>query len=113
MPINESKQPLPLLIADEEINPVELQNRQGVRRETIEDLSPGKYLTILAVETDEALSPEMYMALLGILKEDFGVLGMQTLFGSAVPDESGFTSDLYLTAHLRLTQVAPTDLEMS
>lgn len=102
MPINEEKAAIPLITGIESISRAELQNRQGMRHETINSLTPGKFLTILAVETELALGVETYFSLLGTLKSQFGVLAMQTLFGTEVPAEEGYESDLHISAHLRM-----------
>ena len=102
MPIDEFAQPKDLTAQEEQLTRVELQNRRGMRSEMIPGLSQGKYLTILAVETEEALTPQEYFGLLTALKTNHGVLAMQTAFAAPIPEEEGHRCDLHMTAHLRL-----------
>lgn len=102
MPIDEFAAPKDLTATETELSQIELQNRKGLKRETISGLSPGKYLTILAVETDSAISVEEYFGLLSALKLDHGVLAMQTVFAAPIPFYEGYNCDLHMTAHLRL-----------
>lgn len=107
MPLDERKEANGLLAKPEELSFAELQNRQGMRYESIRDLRAG-YITILVVDTAEALSAERYASLLAELKSRFGVRGMQTAFGSVVPAETDhYRYDLHLGAHLRVESREP------
>lgn len=102
MPLDETKEVNGLLAKPEELSFVELQNRQGMRHESIRDLSPG-YITVLVVDTAEAMSLETFGRLLGELKSRYGVRTMQTVFGSSVAEETdSYRYDLHLSAHLRI-----------
>ena len=107
MPIDEYALPKDLTAQEEQLSQVELQNRRGMKSEMISDLSQGKYLTILAVETEEALAPQEYFDLLTALKTNHGVLAMQTAFAAPIPEEEGHRCDLHMTAHLRLEYSTP------
>jgi len=102
MPIDEFALPKDLTAQEEQLTRVELQNRRGLKNEMISDLTQGKYLTILAVETEDALTPQEYFTLLAALKTDHGVLAMQTAFAAPIPVEPDYRCDLHMTAHLRL-----------
>ena len=111
MPIDEFALPKDLTAQKEQLSPVEIQNRNGLKREMIADLTQGKFLTILAVETETAFSQEEYFALLGALKTDHAVLAMQTAFAAPIPVEAEHRCDLHLTAHLRLEKNIPLPVE--
>ena len=102
MPIDELALPKDLTAQEEQLTRVELQNRRGLKNEMISDLTQGKYLTILAVETEDALTQQEYFTLLAALKTNHGVLAMQTAFAAPIPVEPDYRCDLHLTAHLRL-----------
>ena len=102
MPIDEFAPPKDLTAQEEQLSRVELQNRRGMKSDTISDLTQGKYLTILAVETEDALTQQEYFSLLTTLKTDHAVLAMQTAFAAPIPVEPDHRCDLHLTAHLRL-----------
>ena len=114
MPIDELAQPKDLTASEEQLSSVELQNQKGLKFDLIPSLTPGKYLTILAVETEDALTQAAYFSLLSDLKANHSVLAMQTAFAAPIPTEDGYRCDLHLTAHLRLepeieTVPEPTD----
>ena len=111
MPIDEFALPKDLTAQEEQLTPVEIQNRNGLKREMISDLTQGKYLTILAVETESAFSQEDYFALLAALKTDHAVLAMQTAFAAPIPLEPEHCCDLHLTAHLRLEKNIPLPID--
>ena len=102
MPIDELAPPKDLTAQEEQLTRVELQNRRGMKSEMISGLTQGKYLTILAVETEDALTQQEYFSLLAALKTDHAVLAMQTAFAAPIPVEPDHRCDLHLTAHLRL-----------
>ena len=102
MPIDEYAPPKDLIAKEEQLSRVELQNRRGLQSKMIHDISQGKYLTILAVETEDALTTQEYFDLLTALKINHGVLAMQTAFAAPIPEEDGHRCDLHMTAHLRL-----------
>ncbi len=104
MPIDETKPANSLLTTPEEMSPIQLQNRQGMRHESITDLESG-YVTVLVVDTAAKLTLEQYARLLEELKERHGVRGMQTAFGCDVPaDRERYRYDLHLNAHLRIEE---------
>ncbi len=107
MPIDETKMATPLTV-QEEPDPVKakinMQNRSGMKHQSIMDLTPGQNLTVLAVTRDAAMTPDEYAAMLAELKAKHGVLAMQTCFNLDVPDYAGFRNDLHLTAHLRIEE---------
>lgn len=102
MPIDPFVQAASLIAVPQEISPVEQQNRYGARHQIISDLTPGKYLTVLAIQTPEPFSAEQFFDILNFLRRDYGVETMQTSFGAIVPGfGEDFRNDLHLTAHLR------------
>ncbi len=111
MPIDEFALPKDLTAQEEQLSRVELQNRRGMQNEMIAGLAQGKYLTILAVETETAFTQEDYFALLSALKLNHAVLAMQTAFAAPVPVEAEHRCDLHLSAHLRLEKVMEQETE--
>ena len=105
MPIDEYALPQDLTAEAELLTPVEIQNKHGLKRGMMSDLTQGKFLTILAVETERAFTQEEYFALLGALKTDHGVRTMGTAFAAPIPTEEGYQCDLHMTAHMRLEKI--------
>lgn len=106
MPINESKVASNLLVTTEHISQSEIQNRFGAKHDVIRDISPGKYLTILAVETDTIVNGDGYAILENVLKNQFGVRAMQTVFDASIPEttEPGKKFNVYISGHLRIEE---------
>ncbi len=101
MPIDPTAQAASL-VAVPEISPAEQQNRYGMKRQYIPDLTPGKFLTLLAVQTQVALTPMQYADVEKKLKAFFGVEAMQTAFEAEIPNFGpNYRNDLHLQAHLR------------
>jgi len=105
MPIDEYALPKDLTAEAELLTPVQIQNKNGLKREMIPGIAQGKYLTILAVETEQAFTQQEYFALLGALKTNHGVHAMQTAFAAPIPTEVGYQCDLHMTAHMRLEKI--------
>lgn len=102
MPIDPSAPAVSLLAAAQEISPVERQNRFGMRQEKISDLAPGKFVTVLTIQTTEAFSSEQFFEILRWLIDNHGVEAMQTAFAATVPDfGDNYRNDMHLSAHLR------------
>ncbi|MCL2346695.1 MAG: hypothetical protein FWC50_00390 [Planctomycetaceae bacterium] len=106
MPIQEEKQANSLIVDTNQITAVEIQNRFGAKYEVIRDITPGRYLTILAVETDAAVSNDHYSMLENMLKSQFGVRAMQTVFGANVPVNANPMQqyNVYISGHLRIEE---------
>ncbi len=102
MPIDSSLEAASLIADPKEISPVEQQNRYGARHQQISDLTPGKFLTVLLIQTPAALTTEQFFEILGNLQDRYGVERMQTSFAATIPDFGGdWRNDLHLSAHLR------------
>ena len=102
MPIDPTAQAASL-VAVPEISPAEQQNRYGIKRQCIPDLTPGKFLTLLAVQTQVALTPMQYADVEKKLKAFFGVEAIQTAFEAEIPNFGpNYRNDLQLQAHLRV-----------
>lgn len=104
MPIDPTVEAAPLVASPQEISPVEQQNRYGAQHQTITDLEAGKFVTVLAIQTQAAFTPEQFFEILTYLRENYGVDAMQTAFACTVPDFEGYRNNLYLSAHLRADQ---------
>ena len=102
MPVDEYAQPKSLTAVEEQLTPVQIQNKYGLQRELITDIPQGKYLTVLPVFTEEPIPTPLYLDLLAELKTRYGVTTMQTAFAGPVPAEEGYNCDLHMTAHMRL-----------
>ena len=104
MPIDENKPATSLIINSDQLSNAELQNRLGTKHDIIKNLTPGKFLTIIAVETDAMVAGEAYSMLENVLKNDFGVQAMQMVFDVAIPDspEQSQQFNVYITGHLRV-----------
>lgn len=104
MPVNENKPASSLIVNGEQISQAELQNRFGIRHEVISNLTPGKFLTILAVETDAIVDGDSYSILESTLKGQFGVNALQTVFDAAIPEElqQGQQFNVYISGHLKV-----------
>ncbi len=101
MPLDPTS-PAASLISQRELTPAERQNQYGIVRQAIRGLSPGKHVTILAVQTPQALTPEQFFAIDEYLKQNYDVEAMQTSFACTVPDFGNeYRNDLHLQAHLR------------
>jgi hypothetical protein len=96
---------IPLNVTEKIPTPAELQNSRGRMSGHVEGLTPGNYLTILAVETKAALTPEQFFALRQVLQSDFEVVELQTMFGDTVPDIPGNRPDLHVSAQIRLEEI--------
>ena len=105
MPIDEYALPKDLTAEAEQLTPVEIQNKRGLKREMIPGITQGKYLTILAVETEHAFSQEEYFALLGALKTNHGVHAMQTAFAAPIPVEEGCERENQVDRHAGSTRL--------
>ena len=104
MPINETKAADSLLIDLAQLSFAEIQNRFGSRHEVISGLQRGKHITILVVETNDVVTGNDYTALEAVLKQQFGVTAMQTVFDVTVPDSNSLADhsfDLHISGHLR------------
>ncbi len=102
MPIDPTAQAASPLISQRELTPAEKQNQYGMKRQYISDLTPGKFLTLLAVQTPVALTPMQYADVEKKLKVFFGVESMQTAFAAEIPNFGpNYRNDLHLQAHLR------------
>ena len=104
--MNEEKQASSLIVNLEDIPVAEIQNRFGGRHEIIRDVTSGKYLTILAVETNSVVEGGDYATLVSALKEQFGVSGIQTVFGTEIPELQSPTEkfNLHISGHLRIEE---------
>ena len=104
MPIDEEKQASSLVIDTTQISLAEMQNRFGVKHDVIRDVTPGKVITILAVETDAEVQGDAYKILETYLKETFGVNAMQTVFVAMTPenDNNDQQYNIYISGHLRI-----------
>ena len=104
MSINEEKQATNLIVETENISAKELQNRLGAKHEVIRDVTPGKFLTVLAVETEAVVDGQNYETLENFLKDQFHVRAMQTVFAASVPTESeqDMQFNVHITGHLRI-----------
>lgn len=104
MPINETSPAKSLVVNTDEISMAEIQNRFGAKHDTIRDITPGRYLTILAVETDVVVDGDSYSLLDGVLKEQFGVRAMQTVFAAQIPEQSSDDEvfNVHIMGHLRV-----------
>lgn len=112
MPIDEMKPANDLIIDKESISRTEIQNRFGAKHDVIKNITPGKYLTILAVETDSIVNGIAYDTLENLLKSQFGVNAMQTVFGASIPesengDEINRQYNVHVTGHLRIETATP------
>jgi hypothetical protein len=107
MSLNEQKPASSLIVDPAEISRKEIQNRFGTRHEVITNLAFGKHVTIMVVETDEAVSGEDYLLLEEVLKNQFGVQSMQTVFDATIPAglENDQCYDLHITGHLRVAEM--------
>lgn len=111
MPIDPTLEAASLVATPQEFSPVELQNRYGARHQVISNLAPEKFLTILAIQTPRAFSEEEFFDVLSNLQNAYDIESIQTVFAAEVPDfGTAFRNNLYLTAHLRCDQAAPTDV---
>ena len=106
MPIQEEKLANSLIVDTNQITAAEIQNRFGAKYDVIRDITPGRYLTILAVETDMAVSSDHYSLLESVLKSQFGVRAMQTVFGANVPinEDPMQQYNVYISGHLRIEE---------
>ena len=104
MPIDENKPANNLIIDSSQISRTELQNRFGIKHETISGLPAGKHVTILAVMTENAIQGDEYLLLENALKNDYGILEIQTIFDATIPNdlEEDQKYNLHITGHLRI-----------
>lgn len=109
MPIDPTVHAASLIASAQEISAVEHQNRFGIRHQIIKDLTSGKFVTVLAIQTPSAFSSEQFFEILSWLRNEHGVEAMQTAFAAEIPDYGmEYQNDLHLTAHLRAER--PIDL---
>ena len=105
MPIESEKQATNLIVDSNEISATLIQNKFGLKREVIRNITPGKYMTLLAVETDQIVMGDAYGTLENLLKNEFGVRTMQTVFGADIPEDMDVETheyNLHITGHLRV-----------
>ena len=105
MPIESEKQTTNLIVDTNEISATLIQNKFGLKREVIRNITPGKYMTLLAVETDQVVTGDAYNTLENLLKNEFGVRTIQTVFGADIPEDMDVETheyNLHITGHLRV-----------
>lgn len=106
MPIDPTAQAASLLATPQDVSPIEHQNRFGSRHRTISNLAPGKFLTVLAIQTPEEIGAERFFEILDWLRATHGVESMETAFAATVPNFGNeYRNDLHLTAHLRAEEL--------
>ena len=105
MSLNELAQHVSLDVTKKTMTSEQLQNKYGmVSLPVIQNLTQGRFLSILAIETSRELTPEEYFTLVGGVKTQLADLepSAQLLAGNEIPVFENRHINLYVTAHMRV-----------
>lgn len=88
-------------MADMNIDPVRIQNREGMKHERISNIPAGVMLAQIVVTAGREMTPEEFWELREIVRGKYDVLEVQMVFAGPTPQFDGHRLDLYLSSHIR------------
>lgn len=109
-PLDPNAKPESLVATETALSPIEIQNRNGIKRFTMPGLTPGRKVALIVMEmdgepTDPVFSREELDAIDAWMTEHVHMKKMKIPFASVLPDFGpAWNLDLHLTAHVRAEQ---------